>query len=203
LGIRIAQHTTDEGPITHITNGVHTLSWLAPEIKKYYDKYLERNWARNIDDPTIWDKIDNIPDEDLWKTHTTMKTYMIWHIRRRLKKMKKRYGVSPEYLRNIDKVLDPNILTIGFARRFATYKRADLLFRDYERIKNLITNKERPIQFIFAGKAHPADQPGKEIIKKIFELANRDELWYNVVLVEDYDMELARYLVLRSRCLVK
>jgi starch phosphorylase len=186
---------TEEGPITHITNGVHTLTWLAPELRKFYDQYFERDWTDNIDDGEIWQKVDNIPDEDLWKTHTMLKQYMIWHIRKRVKRAKKRFGVSPAYIRNIEKALDPNVLTIGFARRFATYKRADLLLRDFERIKKIIKDDQRPVQFVFAGKAHPADQPGKEMLKRIYDFANNHEVWDRIAVIEDYDMELARYLV--------
>lgn len=186
---------TDEGPITHITNGIHTLTWLAPEIRDFYDKYFERNWDENMDDAKIWEKVDNIPDDELWKTHIKLKEYMVKHIRMRLKKMKKRFGVSTNYMRNIENVLDPNVLTIGFARRFATYKRADLLFRDIERIRKIVTNSEKPVQFIFAGKAHPADIPGKQKIKRISDIAKSEGFWDKVIVVEDYDMELARYLV--------
>lgn len=186
---------TDEGPITHITNGVHTLSWLAPEIRDYYEKYFERDWVENIDDEKVWERVDIIPDDELWKTHIQLKEYLIKYIRKQQKQMKRRFGVSPGYLKNIDSALDPNTLTIGFARRFATYKRADLLFRDVERIERIINDPERPVQFIFAGKAHPADQPGKELIRRIYNIANSDTFWDKVVILEDYDMEMGRYLV--------
>ncbi|MFZ5989257.1 MAG: alpha-glucan family phosphorylase [Bacillota bacterium] len=185
----------DEVPIGHITNGIHTLTWLSPSIKYLYDKYLEKDWHDKLYLQEVWDKVDAIPDEELWKTHCVLKTKMIGFVRERLKEQRVANGESMERVKEVDALLDTNALTIGFARRFATYKRANLIFRDLARIQRLINNPEKPIQIIFAGKAHPADGPAHEIIKNINDIARQEGFRGKVILVENYNMTLARNLV--------
>ena len=154
----------DEIPIGHITNGIHTLTWLSPSIKYLYDKYLDKDWKERLHEKEVWEKVDDIPDEELWKTHCVLKTKMIGYVREKLKEQRAANGESIERIKEVDTLLDSNALTIGFARRFATYKRANLIFRDLARIQKLLNNPEKPVQIIFAGKAHPADGPAHEII---------------------------------------
>ena len=168
----------NESPIEYITNGVHTCTWLAPTIKKMYNEYLRPYWQDHIADDETWDDIYKIPDEELWKVHQSRKEKMIKMVKdntiNRLRKYKYSYDEISEM---VDK-LDPNILTIGFARRFATYKRATLIFRDLERITKIFNEKNRPVQIIFAGKAHPQDREGKELIKKVSNnLSLKPHLW--------------------------
>lgn len=185
----------DEVPIGHITNGIHTLTWLSPSFKYLYNKYLDKDWQENLYEESIWKKIDDIPDEEVWKTHNVLKTKMIGYIRDRVRDQRMLNGESSERIREVDKLLDSNALTIGFARRFATYKRANLIFRDIERIKKLLNNPEMPVQIIFAGKAHPADRPAHEIIKNINDIAKQHDFIGKVVIVENYNMTIARNLV--------
>jgi len=185
----------EEVPIGHITNGIHTLTWLSPSIKYLYDKYLDKDWVDRLYDREVWDKVDKIPDEDLWKTHCVLKTKMISFVREKLKQQRMANGESIERVREVDTLLDSNALTIGFARRFATYKRANLIFRDIARIQKLLNNPEKPMQIIFAGKAHPADGPAHEIIKNINDIARQEGFNGKVILVENYNMTLARNLV--------
>jgi len=185
----------DEVPIGHITNGIHTLTWLSPSIKFLYDKYFDKNWHENLHDPKIWEAVDKIPDEELWKTHCVLKTKMIGYIREKLKQQRAANGESIERIREVDTLLDSNALTIGFARRFATYKRANLIFRNLARIQKLLNDPEKPMQIIFAGKAHPADGPAHEIIKHINDIAKQEGFVGKVILVENYNMTLARNMV--------
>ncbi|TYQ16449.1 UNVERIFIED_CONTAM: maltodextrin phosphorylase [Acetivibrio alkalicellulosi] len=185
----------NEIPIDHITNGIHTLTWLSPTIKYLYDKYLDNDWQDRLYDITVWDKVDQIPDEELWKSHCVLKTKMIGFVREKLKEQRLANGESIERIREVDTLLDSNALTIGFARRFATYKRANLIFRDIVRIQKLINDPTRPIQIIFAGKAHPADGPAHEIIKNINDISRQEGFHGKVILVENYNMTLARNLV--------
>ena len=184
-----------EVPITHITNGVHSRSFLAPEMKDLLDRYFG---PRFYDEPTnleIWDRMDRISDEELWRTHETRKNRLVSFARQRLKNQLTRRGASHSQVLSADEVLSPYAFTISFARRFATYKRATLLFRDSERLKRLITNPERPVQIIFAGKAHPHDIPGKNLIKDIVHFASDPEIRSKIVFLENYDLEIAKYLV--------
>lgn len=185
----------EEIPIDHVTNGVHTSTWLALELAVLYDQYLGKDWREHIEDPKMWEKVDLIPNETLWKNHHHLKEKMITFIRERMKTQRIRHGESPSKVRSAAELLNPDALTIGFARRFATYKRAALLFRDPERLKRLLNNPERPVQIIFAGKAHPADVPGKELIKTIFQLTKEEDFAGKIILLEDYDMNVARHLV--------
>lgn len=185
----------DEVPITHITNGIHTLTWLSPNIKYLYDKYLDKDWQDRLYEKEIWEKVDNIPDEELWNIHHELKEKMINFVRSKLKEQRLNNGESTESIREAEHVLDPAALTIGFARRFATYKRANLIFRNVARIQRILNNPQMPVQIIFAGKAHPADRPAHEVIKNINDIARQEGFRGKVILVENYNMTLARNMV--------
>jgi starch phosphorylase len=183
-----------EIPITSITNGVHTRSWLAPEMAQLYDRYLGIQWEDRPTDHSIWKRVDNIPNAELWRTHERRRERLVAFARGRLKAQLTRRGAPPSEIARADEVLDPEALTIGFARRFATYKRGNLIFRNLERLSAIVNNKDAPVQIIFAGKAHPRDHGGKELIAEILHIARRPELRRRVVFLEDYDMNVARYL---------
>lgn len=182
-------------PIGSITNGVHTMSWLGPEMEALYDRYLPENWRGMVDDPATWEPVERIPDGELFAARRAAKARMIDYIRRRVREERQRRGELPSRIEAVDHLLDPEALTLGFARRFATYKRATLLFRDPERLKRILNQPDRPVQLIFAGKAHPADEPGKALIQRICQLAHEPGFEGRILFVEDYDMELARHLV--------
>lgn len=186
---------TEEIPITHVTNGVHTCTWLAPTLKELYNTYMRPFWQEKTYDKEVWNDIDNIPDDKLWEAHMVQKNKLVNLVRKNLKEQKIRNGASLEEINEVDKVLNPNALTIGFARRFATYKRADLIFRDLERITNILNNPTKPVQIIFAGKPHPADVQGQELVKRIYEISNMPQFKGKVVILENYNMYIARYLV--------
>ncbi|MBM4069063.1 MAG: glycosyltransferase family 1 protein [Planctomycetes bacterium] len=183
-----------EIPITSITNGVHIRSWLAPEITQLFERYLGIQWEEKPTDHSIWRKIDNIPNAELWRTHERRRERLVAFARARLRSQLKRRGAPPAEIARADEVLDPDALTISFARRFATYKRANLLFRNLDRLAAIINNKDRPVQIIFAGKAHPRDHGGKELITEIIHIARRPEFRRRIVFIEDYDINVARYL---------
>jgi starch phosphorylase len=183
----------NEVPITSITNGIHTKTWLAPEFAELYDKYLP-DWEEHLTDPDFWRAVFDIPDEQLWATHQLLKNRLITFVRQRVRQQRERIGESPESLRQVSRLLNPEVLTIGFARRFATYKRATLLFSDPERLQRLLRNTERPVQFVFAGKAHPKDEPGKGFIQKVYQFAQMPEFEERIVFVEDYDHYVGRRL---------
>ncbi|MCK8817319.1 alpha-glucan family phosphorylase [Natroniella sulfidigena] len=181
-----------ENPITYITNGIHTLTWLAPEWKKLLDHYLPIDWKNRIKHSEIWKKAKEIPDNKFWQVHQDLKVKMIDYIHKSNLERKRRY----EVVEDEDEIkLNKDKLTIGFARRFATYKRANLIFSDLERLKKICNQEGKEVQIIFAGKAHPADVPGQELIKEIHDIAESDDFKGKVIILEDYDMNLARYLV--------
>ncbi len=186
-----------EVPITSITNGVHLQSWTSHEQIALYNKYCFDGDFYNADINSLekWAKVENIPNEELWGVHTSRKIKMIETVRRRVKNQLTRFGADVTVVNKASKMLKPDVLTIGFARRFATYKRATLLFKDLDRLDKIVNNPERPVQFVFAGKAHPADTAGKEFIKYIFAVQNEPRFKGKVIFVEDYNMNLARYLV--------
>ena len=184
-----------EIPIGHITNGVHATTWLAPELAQLFDRYLPADWRERLDDATVWEAVETIPDEALWEVHCALKGRLVDELRGRVTLQRLRHGESLARVQAAEEVLDPNALTIGFARRFATYKRATLIFRDLERIRQLINDPDRPIQLIFAGKAHPADEPGKALIRTIHNISQQEGFLGRVLFVEDYDMYVARLLV--------
>src|SRR5437773_2526499 len=159
-----------EVPITNITNGVHTKTWMAPEFSALYDKHLGA-WEEHLTEPDFWRGVIDIPDAQLWETHQKLKLRLIEFVRDRVRRRLERVGESPEVIRRVNRILDPEILTIGFARRFATYKRGTLLFSDKERLKRLLNDTTRPVQFIFAGKAHPRDEAGKALIQEVYKLS--------------------------------
>jgi starch phosphorylase len=186
---------THEIPIESITNGVHTASWVAHEMGALFTRYLGPRWAEVPDDPELWERAYQIPDAELWQVHEHRRHRLVQHARRWLRSAAERRGAGRDELDLADEVLDPQALTIGFARRFATYKRATLLFRDLERVKRLLSDPQRPVQLVFAGKAHPQDRGGKELIRSII-LASRDlGMRGRVVFLEDYDISIARTLV--------
>ncbi len=184
-----------EVPITHITNGVHTLGWLSSEMATLYKRYLGSRW---IDEPTnhaIWNRVEEIPAFELWRTRERLRERLISFARDRLRKQLLAKG-SPKYMmKQADEVLDPEALTIGFARRFATYKRATLLFQDMDRLLEILSSESRPVQLIFSGKAHPQDKYGKELIHKVVQVASMPEFRKHIVFIENYDIEVARNLV--------
>lgn len=185
----------EEIPIGHITNGVHSQTWLANQMRTLYNKHFPTDWTNRLGEPSVWNGILNVDPGELWETHNTLKARMISFIRRRLEEQSSRRDEDTAAIDFARSVLDPEVLTIGFARRFATYKRANLIFSDMERIKSLMNDPHRPIQIVFAGKAHPKDQPGKDYIRAIASLRNDPELKTRVVFVEDYDVNLCRHLV--------
>src|SRR5450432_2228622 len=186
----------DEVPISYVTNGVHTFSWIAQEMNELFGRYLDPDWGRYVDVQDFWDRhIDSIPDDELWKTHELRKEKLIEYARRRLKSQHLRLGEGMAQIAEIEHMINPHALIIGFARRFATYKRAALIFRDMERLKRILNNPERPVQIIFAVKAHPADEPGKALIQQIYQASRTDDFRGKIIFLEDYDIDMARYLV--------
>jgi starch phosphorylase len=184
-----------EVPICSITNGVHTRSWLAPEMAQLYDRYLGVQWEERPTDHSIWKRVEHIPNGELWRTHERRRERLVAFARHRLREQLKRRGAPPAEIARAEEVLDPDALTLGFARRFATYKRGTLIFRNLERLAAIINDKDRPMQIIFAGKAHPRDHGGKELIAEILHMARRPEFRRRVVFIEDYDINVARFLV--------
>jgi len=185
----------NEIPITSVTNGIHPSTWISKDLAGLYDRYLGPSWRKKPADLTIWKRVEQIPGEELWQTHQRRRERLVSFARIRLRHQLEKQGALPSDLDNADEVLNPETLTIGFARRFATYKRATLLFHDPVRLAQIMRNKEHPIQIIIAGKAHPKDTPGKELIRKIIHLARMEDFRQNIVFLEDYDMIVSRYMV--------
>ncbi|NVM21544.1 MAG: alpha-glucan family phosphorylase [Desulfobacterales bacterium] len=185
----------EEVPIDHVTNGVHVPTWIEPKMELLFNRYLGPKWLEDHDNPVVWELIEEIPDDELWRTHYWVKIKLIDAIRERSRRRWAKDRVSASIVLAGGTLLDPSILTIGFARRFATYKRADLIFHDMQRLKKLVYDRWRPIQIIFAGKAHPADDPGKRIIQRIFNAALDPELGGRIAFVEDYGEQFAQYMV--------
>ncbi len=184
-----------EVPIGHITNGVHMPSWISIENSILFEKYMGSDWHVKLSDLKSIDRIDQIYDEELWRARDMGRSRLIRACRTLMLKSYTKRNAPKALMKQVESVLDPDILTIGFARRFATYKRADLILRDFERFKKIICSKKYPVQFIFAGKAHPKDNEGKELIRRIVEVANIPEFRKRVVFLEDYDINIARFLV--------
>ena len=186
----------NELPIDSITNGIHTLSWISFDMQNLLDRYLGPRWRTKPLEYEIWERVQKIPDAELWRTHERRKERLIDFCRERIKTQITNRGVKKKRNRTCQlQILSPEALTIGFARRFATYKRGTLLFRDLERLKKIINNSERPVQIIFAGKAHPHDNGGKELIRNIAEICRREDFRDHIVFLEDYDINVARYMV--------
>ena len=184
-----------EVPIRAITNGVHVQTWVSQEMAQLFDRYLDPGWRSEESRREVWEGVASIPDAELWRTHVRRRERLVAFARDRLRLQLQRRGVSQTEIEEADEVLNPDALTIGFARRFATYKRAALIFRDLGRLRKLMTDSERPVQFIFAGKAHPHDNEGKELIRTIVNVARDPDFRHSVVFLENYDMNVARYMV--------
>ena len=185
----------EEVPITSITNGVHTQTWLAPELWEVFTRYLGHDWLEKLDDPQIWQALDNVPDQELWEVHSKLKVKLLDFIHERTKQYRLEVGEGPREVAQAQNLFDPKAFTIGFARRFATYKRATLIFRHADRIKKLLNDPKRPMQIVFAGKAHPADEPGKAFIQQVVKISKEEGFDGKIVFLENYDMNMARYLV--------
>jgi glycogen phosphorylase len=182
-------------PITYITNGVHTPTWMARRLRLLFDKYLGEGWLDRLDDPETWTKVDSIPDTELWAVRRHLKRKLALYMLGRVRTRWMEGDLHPVQAIASGAMLDPNALTIGFARRFATYKRASLVFSDLNRLLEIINRPNRPVQIIFSGKAHPADEPGKMLIQEVYRVVKKAENGGRLVFLEDYDMNLARYLV--------
>ncbi len=185
----------NEAPIGYVTNGIHTCSWLAPRMKELFNKYLIPYWQDNMHKDQIWEKIRNVPDDKLWSVHNDRKVKLLRLVKDNTHERLRRSGYSYEEINEIISKLNPNALTIGFARRFATYKRATLIFKDLERITQIINNSDRPVQLIFAGKAHPADKEGQDLIRYIHQISMMPQFKGKVFLLENYNIAMSRYLV--------
>ena len=185
----------NESPITYVTNGIHTCSWLATSLKELYNKYLIPYWQDNIHQDEVWKNINNIPNQELWGIHQQRKQKLLELVKDSTTNRLRRSGYSYEEINDITSKLNPNALTIGFARRFATYKRATLIFKDLERITQILNNADRPVQLIFAGKAHPADKEGQDLIKRIHEISMMPQFKGKIFLLENYNIAMSRYLV--------
>ncbi len=181
----------DRVPIRSITNGVHTATWLAPDLEPILDWYLGADWHARIDDPTTWEPVLRVPDEDLWAIHQAQRRKLVGLLRAHARERALRLSLGDG---DVSTLLDPDILTVGFARRFATYKRATLIFHDVERLKRMLNDPRRPMQIIFAGKAHPADQPGQDLIRQVYHYSQMDGLSGRIHFLEEYNMDTARYL---------
>ena len=187
--------TPNESPITHVTNGIHTCTWLAPTLKELYNKYLTPFWQDKIHTNETWEKINNIPDKELWNEHQARKEKLLKLVKDNVTNRLRKTGIPYEEIKEITSKLNPNALTIGFARRFATYKRATLIFKDLERITQILNDESKPVQLIFAGKAHPKDVEGQNLIKRIHEVSMMPQFKGKIFLLEGYNMAMARHLV--------
>ncbi len=182
-------------PLTSITNGVHTRTWMSGQMASLLIRYLGTRWQEDLTDHNAWRRVARIPDAELWRTRQTTRERLVDFARCRLKQQLQKVGATAKEIAVADEVLDPEVLTIGFARRFATYKRGTLLLRDLDRLARILNNAEMPVQIIFAGKAHPHDQEGKELIRQIVQVSHQERFRHRIVFIEDYDMEVARHLV--------
>jgi len=185
----------DAVPIGHITNGVHVPSWLAPQMCRLYDRHLGVGWQSNSGEAKTWEEIENVDDGELWETHLSLKSQLLDFARRRAREQADRRGEGHEALQTLSKVLSPDALTIGFARRFATYKRANLVLADMQRLASMVNDPKRPVQFLFAGKAHPHDEPGKKVLQQIAQMMRDSKFADKFLFIEDYDINVGRYLV--------
>jgi starch phosphorylase len=185
----------DAVPIGHITNGVHVPSWLAPQMCRLYDRHLGVGWQDHSGAARTWEAIESVDDGELWETHLSLKSQLLDFVRRRALEQAERRSEPHESLHGLGKVLSPDALTIGFARRFATYKRANLILADIERLASMVNDPKRPVQFLFAGKAHPHDEPGKQVLQQIAEMMRDSKFADKFVFIEDYDINVGRHLV--------
>jgi starch phosphorylase len=182
-------------PLTHITNGVHTRTWLSEEMTGLLIRYFGTRWLDDPSDYDVWKKIHLIPDAELWRTHERCRERLVTFARKRIKEHLRHVGSTSKEIVTADEILDPEILTIGFARRFATYKRGTLLLRDLDRLDRILNNPTRPVQIVFAGKAHPADFEGKELIRQIQQVSLEERFRHRIAFIEDYDLAVARRMV--------
>jgi starch phosphorylase len=187
--------TEDSVPIGHITNGVHVPTWLAPQMFRLYDRHLGTGWHEHSGESRIWEGIENVDDGELWETHLSLKARLLEFVRRSAVEQAERREESPEIRRRLSRILSPDVLTIGFARRFATYKRANLILADMEKLASMVNDPNRPVQFVFAGKAHPKDEPGKRVLQQIAELTRDPKVGERFVFVENYDINVGRFFV--------
>ena len=185
----------NESPIGYVTNGIHTCSWLAPKMKELYNQYLMPYWQDSMYQDKVWEKINTIPDEKLWNVHNERKAKLLKLVKENTTERLRRSGYSYEDINEIVSKINPNALTIGFARRFATYKRATLIFKDLERITQILNNTDKPVVLVFAGKAHPADRYGADLIKQIHEVSMMPQFKGKIFILENYSIEISRYLV--------
>ena len=185
----------EDVPIDFVTNGVHTANWLARRLKNLFNKYLGADWYDHLDEPGFWSKVDEIPDDELWEVRLHLKRKLSFYLRERVRERWTVGGFHPVQVVSSGVMINPYALTIGFARRFATYKRASLVMRDVDRLLEIVNRPNMPVQIIFAGKAHPADEPGKQLIQQVYRTVKRAETGGRIVFIEDYEMNLARYLV--------
>ncbi len=185
----------DDVPITYITNGVHSGSWLARRLRNLFDQYMGENWMEDLDQNQVWEAVEKIPDDELWDVRRHLKRKLVHYMREMARDQWLNSGIHPVQVVASGVLLDPYALTIGFARRFATYKRANLILRDLDRLLDIINRPNMPVQIIFAGKSHPADEPGKMLIQEVYRIVKKAENGGRLVFLEDYDMNLARYLL--------
>jgi len=185
----------EQVPIAYVTNGIHVPAWIGGAMNRIYRKYLGPDWIERHDEPALWERILDVPDEELWAAHLRLKRKLMSMIRERARRQRIAGLMNPEQVLCAGTFLDPDALIIGFARRFATYKRATLIFHDLERLKRLLHDRYRPVQFIFAGKAHPADDGGKRLLQQIYNIAKDSAIGGRIAFIEDYDLQVARYLV--------
>jgi len=184
-----------EVPIVHVTNGIHVPTWVAPEMAHLYEKYLDRDWIKKHDDIGVWERILEIPDDEIWAVRQLLKRKLMGAMRERAQKRWAENGVTDRQVLAMGSLLDQNVLTLGFVRRFTEYKRPALVFRDIERLKRIIQYRWRPVQLIFAGKSHPADMASKDLLHQVYDLAMDRDYRGRITFVEDYDMHMAHYLV--------
>jgi glycogen phosphorylase len=185
----------DSAPIGHITNGVHVPSWLAPQMFRLYDRHLGSGWHQHSSEAKIWEGIENVDDGELWETHLSLKMRLLEFVRQRAMDQAERRGEPAEARIRLGRVLSPDALTIGFARRFATYKRASLILTDIEKLASMVNDPKRPVQFVFAGKSHPLDEPGKKLLQQIAQMMRDSQFADKFVFVEDYDINVGRHFV--------
>ena len=185
----------EQVPITHVTNGVHVPAWVGTAMYRLFRKYLGSDWVERHDDPLLWERIVEVPDAELWAAHVHLKRKLMTMIRERARQWRVEGLLTPEQVLCAGTFLDPDALIIGFARRFASYKRADLIFHDLDRLKRLLLDPYRPVQIIFAGKAHPADDGAKRILQRVYNIARDPTIGGRIAFIEDYDLQVARYLV--------
>jgi len=185
----------EEIPIAHVTNGIHIPSWYSRDIARLYSRYLGPRWQEDPVDQLVWQRVERIPDAELWRARERLREQLVSFSRQRLQEQLRRRGMPLAVVRSADEVLDPDALTIGFSRRFAVYKRAGLLLRDPDRLARILNNPDGPVQIVFAGKAHPADHPGKHMMREIVHMASEMRFRRRIVFIEDYDIEVARRLV--------